>query len=302
MSRAKPKQHFFPASFQVIVLLILVLILSIGLWIRQSGFVFPWVAQPLRVWMLDVGQGDAFLIEFPTGEQWLIDGGPDDAVLAKLGSVLPPWDRSIDALVLTHADADHVTGLVSVLDRYDIGTVYESGVRARTPPDDAFVSQLKTEEGLFYKKLQAGETLFVGDVRLSVLWPDEVSVQKASTSRNNLSLVIRLDYGQTSMLFTGDAEQDPESIFGPRSGDVDVLKAGHHGSLTSTSWFFLNQIHPEIALLSLGADNDYGHPHPSVLQRLQEQRVQIFRTDQDSDVLLTSYGGEPRVESRPLPF
>ncbi len=302
MSRAKPKQSFFSTSFQSVTLVVMMVMVSLGLWIHDRGFVFPWVAQPLRVWMLDVGQGDAFLIEFPTGEQWLIDGGPDDTVLAKLGSVLPPWDRKIDALVLTHADADHVTGFVSVLDRYEIGTVYESGVRAHTPPDEAFVSQLKTEERLSHRILRAGETLSVGEARLSVLWPDDSSLLEPSASRNNLSIVIRLDYGQTSILFTGDVEQDPEQMFGPSSGDIDVLKVGHHGSLTSTSWSFLNQVHPEIAFLSLGADNEYGHPHPTIVQRLQERNVQIFRTDQEGDILLTSYGGEPTVEVHRLPF
>ncbi|KKR04157.1 MAG: hypothetical protein UT30_C0011G0003 [Candidatus Uhrbacteria bacterium GW2011_GWF2_39_13] len=302
MSRAKPKQHFFSAPFQAIILVVAVFGLSIGLWIYHSQFFIPWVEQPLRVWMLDVGQGDAFLIEFPTGEQWLIDGGPDNTLLTKLGSILPPWDRSINAMILTHADTDHVTGLVCVLDRYDIGTVYESGVRAHTQPDNAFVSQLKTDEEFSHKKLQAGEILVIGDVRLTVLWPDELFLREASTSRNNFSIVIQLDYGQTSILFTGDTEEELESIFGSRSGDIDVLKIGHHGSLTSTSWSFLNQVHPEMAFLSLGADNDYGHPHPTILQRLQEQEVQIFRTDQDGDVLLTSYGGEPIVESHPLPF
>src|SRR3989338_9184601 len=103
--------------------------------------------------------------------------------------------------------------------------------------------------------LQAGETLFIGDVRLSILWPDEASLLEASASRNNLSVVIRLDYGQTSILFTGDAEQDSEKMFGPRSGDIDILKVGHHGSLTSTSWSFLNQVYPEIAFLFFLAEN-----------------------------------------------
>ena len=140
MPRAAPKR-LLPLNTQTIALVVAVFLLSRVLWAQTAAIVFPWQEMPLRVWMLDIGQGDAFFIEFPTGEQMLIDGGPDDSVLAKLGSLLLPWDRTLDAVLLTHPDADHVTGLVSVLDRYEVDMVYETGIRAHTPYDSAFVER-----------------------------------------------------------------------------------------------------------------------------------------------------------------
>lgn len=276
-------------------------VLSLLLWVSAAEFIFPWQERPLRVWTLDIGQGDAFFIEFPTGEQWLIDGGADDAVLAKLGSLLLPWDRTLDAVLLTHPDADHVTGLVGVLDRYDVDTVYETGVRAHTPHDEAFTSRLESiMSGRTF--LVVGDVLRIGDVTLTIVWPDGAQEGTYPEKRNNLSINFVLEYGDTRILFTGDAEAIVEESVGPRVGDVDVLKVGHHGSLTSTSWEFLQVTDPEVALISLGRDNTYGHPHPVIIERLRQMGTAILRTDLHRDVLLTSFGGEPIVQPSPLPF
>jgi len=277
------------------------LVLSAFLWAQAARVILPWQEKPLRIWMLDVGQGDAIFIEFPTGEQWLVDGGPDDAVLAKLGSLLPPWDRTLDAVLLTHPDADHVTGLVGVFDQYEVETVYETGVRAHTPHDEAFAQQLRTimsDRTILF----GGDVVQVSGVTLTVLWPEDSQEGSYSENRNNLSINFLLEYSDTSILFTGDAEEAVESIVGPQVGDIDVLKVGHHGSLTSTSWEFLQAIDPEIALISLGRDNRYGHPHPVVIDRLKQIGAAILRTDLHRDILLTSYGGEPTVQPSPLPF
>lgn len=250
--------------------------------------------------MLDIGQGDAFFIEFPTGEQMLIDGGPDDSVLAKLGSLLVPWDRALDAIILTHPDADHVTGLVGVLDRYDVDTVYETGIRAHTPYDEAFVDQLESKVS-GRTQLVADDVIEIGDVTLTVIWPDSL-VDTYPETRNNFSINLLIEYRETTMLLTGDAEAVVEESVGPRVGDIDVLKVGHHGSLTSTSWEFLQATRPEIALISMGRENSYGHPHPTIIQRLEDIGAVILRTDLHRDVLLTSYGGEPQVQPSPLPF
>lgn len=276
-------------------------LLSSVLWGYAARIIPPWEEQPLRIWMLDVGQGDAFFIEFPTGEQMLIDGGVNDAVLAKLENLLLPWDRTLDAILLTHPDADHLTGLVSVLDSYHVETIYETGVGAHTAQADAFVERVDNEDAnnIF---LQTDDVIQIGDVHLTIVWPDGDWVGTYPEERNNFSINVVLEYGETRVLFTGDSEEDVERIVGPRVGDIDVLKVGHHGSLTSTTWDFLEAITPEIALISMGRDNRYGHPHPVILERLEDMGVAIFRTDRDRDVLLTSYGGEPEVQPSPLPF
>ncbi|MBI4257127.1 MBL fold metallo-hydrolase [Candidatus Uhrbacteria bacterium] len=299
MPRAAPK-HSLPLNTQTISLVAAIFLLSSVLWAQAAAFIFPWQEKPLRVWMLDVGQGDAFFIEFPTGEQMLIDGGPDDSVLAKLGSLLLPWDRNLDAIVLTHPDADHVTGLVGVLDRYKIDTVYETGIRAHTPYDEAFVEHESILSGR--TQLIAGDVIELGEVTLTVVWPDDSQAGTYPEKRNNFSINLLLTYGETTLLLTGDSESIVESSVGSRVGDIDVLKVGHHGSLTSTSWEFLQATRPEIALISMGRENSYGHPHPTIIQRLEDIGAAIFRTDFHQDVLLTSYGGEPNVEPSPLPF
>ena len=300
MPRAAPKRHR-STHRKTTSVLIAGLFVSTILWAGSARVLLPWQERPLRVWMLDVGQGDAFFIEFPTGEQWLIDGGPDDALLGKLGSVLLPWDRTLDTVLLTHPDADHVTGLVGVLDRYKVETVYETGVRAHTPFDEAFVERMNDEEAT-QVFLRSGDVVSVGDVSISIVWPDDSQEGKYPEARNNVSINFVLQYGETRVLFTGDAEEIVEAVVGPRVGDVDVLKIGHHGSLTSTSWKFLQVTDPEVALISLGRENTYGHPHPVILERLVDIGAAIFRTDLHHDVLLTSYGGEPSVQASPLPF
>lgn len=300
MSRVAPKKHK-TISRQTTVLIVGVFVVSALLWASAAKVVFPWEERPLRIWMLDIGQGDTFFIEFPTGEQWLIDGGPDDSILAKLGSLLLPWDRTLDAILLTHPDADHVTGLVSVLDRYDVDTIYETGVRAHTPNDEAFTNRLEPKMS-GRTLLVAGDVLRVGDVTLTVVWPNEFQADTYPEKRNNFSINFVLEYGDTRVLFTGDAEEIVEEDVGPRVGDVDVLKVGHHGSLTSSSWEFLQAIDPEVALISMGKENSYGHPHPVVIERLIQIGAAILRTDLHRDVLLTSYGEEPVVQPIPLPF
>lgn len=300
MPRAAPKRHHW-AHRQTTIVIVAGLVLSMILWASAAEFVFPWQTRPLRIWMFDIGQGDTFFIEFPTGEQWLIDGGPNDAVLAKLGNLLLPWDRTLDAVLLTHPDADHVTGLVRVLDRYNVHSVYETGVLAHTPQAEAFVARVN-QENTDHLLLQTNDTISVGDVRLIVVWPDGSQADTYPEKRNNFSVNFMLEYGETRVLFTGDAEAIVEESVGPRVGDIDVLKVGHHGSLTSTSWEFLQATDPEVALISMGRENVYGHPHPVIIERLIQIGTAIFRTDFQHDILLTSYGGEPIVQPSPLPF
>ncbi len=251
--------------------------------------------------MLNVGQGDAFFIEFPTGEQMLIDGGRDDALLAKLGSLLLPWDRTIDSILMTHPDADHVTGFISLLDRYHIDHIYETGAIATTPQGRMIVERVENEAAIV-SLLSAGDVIEIGEVVLSVVWPQETYEGTEVGDRNNTSLVFLLTYGDTSILFTGDAEEEAEQGFMGDVGNMDVLKVGHHGSLSSTSWDLLEILRPEIALVSAGEDNPYGHPHPIIMSRLEQWKTAVFRTDFQGDILLTSYGGEPKVQSSPLPF
>lgn len=258
-------------------------------------------AGELRVWFFDVGQGDATLIETPDGHQILVDGGPDDAVLSKLGETLGPLDRSLDLVLATHPDADHIGGLAGVLRAYDVAEIDTNGDAKFTSTMRQFEAAADAEAGARHAVVRAGDSWQFGDVRIRAVWPrDDRDV--AAEDANASSIVLLVTYGQTNFLLTGDATVGAEGVYGDDVPDVDVLKLGHHGSAGSSSYAFLADVSPETAVVSCGRDNRYGHPHPAVLARLADLGVDVFRTDRDGDVLLTSNGGEPTVVPAPLPF
>lgn len=302
MRRAKPHHSFFDREHVLLVGIgTIIFVFTFCLWFLESSQSLFSREHPLKLWVLDVGQGDAFLVEFPTGEQILIDGGPSDAILLKLGTVLPPWDRTLDAVLITHEDADHITGLISVLDRYKVDVVYESGAGSHSPQAQALMDRVENEHAEHWL-LDTGDVISIGNVTLSVKWPDRTYEGEYPADRNNLSLNVLLEYGSTTILLTGDSGEDAGNVVGARVGDIDVLKVAHHGSLTSTDSDFLSVIQPEVALISVGVNNSYGLPHPIILERLNNIGTRIFRTDLDGDILLTSYGGEPIISPNPLPF
>jgi competence protein ComEC len=244
----------------------------------------------LRVWFLDVGQGDAILIEAPNGNEVLIDGGKGPAVLEQLGRVLPFTDRSIDVVLATHPDMDHIGGLPAVFARYDVGMFIESGVRDDGADNTALHAAVEAE-GLTPVLARRGMR-FVLDkgVVLEVLFPDR---EVSEVDPNDGSIVARLTYGDTSFMFTGDSpvkmEHYLDGVYGPALAS-DVLKLGHHGSRTSTSDEWLGYVDPAYGVISVGCDNSYGHPHPEVLERLARFGVQALSTCARGTIEFTSDG------------
>lgn len=254
----------------------------------------------MRMWFFDVGQGDGILIETPHGQQILVDGGPDQTVLQKLPSVMWPWDRTIEAMFVTHPDADHITGLVSVLERYEVKTIYETGVRGGTHVIEELERAIKNEQSE-QRIVRSGASYEFDGVFIDIVWPtSQATLQEKD--RNNTSIVIRVRYGTRTVLLTGDAEGTVEDDFAKTVGDVDVLKVGHHGSRTSTSIELLQTIRPEVAVISAGEDNRYGHPHPIILSRLENIKAKIWRTDLDGDLLLFTDGLSIQTSPVFLPF
>ena len=248
----------------------------------------------LSVHFFDIGQGDAIFVEAPNGNQILVDGGPDNTVLAKLGEVMPFWDRSIDLLVLSHPHADHLDGLVEVVKRYDIGTVLESGVN-HAIPEYAEWHKLLREKNVLVVVAQSGQRIAISDgAYLDILSPFENFVGVSPKNVHDATVVSRLVYASTSVLLMGDAEEKLEyqllhsAFFSVLNSDV--LKVGHHGSKTSTSEEFLRAVLPEIAVIQVGRKNRYGHPYQGVIDRLMAFGVRIFRNDLDGDILLQSDG------------
>ena len=240
-----------------------------------------------RLVMLDVGQGDAILVESRSGARMLVDGGPDpERLLLELDARVPPWDRRIDLVVLTHPHEDHVAGLVRVLERYAVGRVFEPGMRGPGPGWQAWDAALAN--GPRRSTLGAGAMLRLDEVRLTVLWPDPpVPDEPASTGRgiNGTSIVLLGEANGRRFLLTGDAEDDVDPLLVARGlPRVDVLKVAHHGSATATSAALLAATRPAVALVSVGAGNDYGHPAPETLARLAAAGARVLRTDRDGSI------------------
>jgi competence protein ComEC len=216
------------------------------------------VHQGLTVSFLNVGQGDAIFIQSPTGVQMLIDGGPDSSVLRELGNQMPFWDRTIDVVMETHPDKDHIAGLSDVFDRYDVKTFIEPGIQNDTSPTVSLMKAVQAEKPANVLARRGMRLLLGGGAYADILFPDR-DVSKIET--NTGSIVMRVVYGDTSFLLNGDSPQVIEKYLvalGPNSLDSDVLKAGHHGSKTSSSEAFVKAVSPTYAVFSRGCDNSYG--------------------------------------------
>jgi len=254
-----------------------------------------------RVTVLDVGQGDAVLIETQSGGRVLVDGGPDpDRLLRLLDERVPPWDRRLDLIVLTHPHEDHAAGLGAVLDRYRVASVSEPGMPGTGPGWIAWDERVR-RYGIARRILGTGARVALGELRMTVLWPDlgTVPTEPGSTGRevNDVSIVLLAEVGSRRLLLTGDIEDDVDPTLVARGlPDVDVLKVAHHGSATATTDGFLQATTPRIAIVSAGRDNPYGHPAPATLARLRGQVADVRRTDLDGSVELAIEDG--RVDVR----
>ncbi len=258
--------YFSKKFFLQLAGLFFVIVFLVGI----SFFQFFKESSVLEVNFFDVGQGDAILIKTPERQRILIDGGPSNSVVAKIGENLPFYDKNIDLIILTHPHADHLTGLIEVLKRYKVKKVLSTGVLHTTGEYIAWLEEIKKQD-IPMEIARIGQTLdFGGGVRMEILYPEENLVEKSVESLNNTSIVCKLIFGQTSFLFTGDAEIEVEEDL--LAGDInlvaDVLKVGHHGSKSSTSQEFLDKVNPKIAVISVGAKNNFGHPRKLTLQRL----------------------------------
>jgi competence protein ComEC len=243
-----------------------------------------------RVTVLDVGQGDAILIEGSRGGRLLVDGGPDpDRLLVELDRRIPPWDRRIDALILSHPHEDHVAGLALLLDRYRVGRVFEPGMRGPGPGYAAWLDRMGRRPARARLSLAAGDRLAVDEIALQVLWPIRGSVPAdppdSGTGINNVSVVLLGSIGERRFLLAGDVEEaiDP-SLTATRLPTLDLLKVAHHGSRTATTQAFVTAVRPRVAIASAGRGNPYGHPAKATLDRLANAGAKVFRTDRDGSV------------------
>lgn len=258
----------------------------------------------LRVSVLDVGQGDAILLEGSRGARLLIDGGPDpDLLVRRLDELIPPWDRRIDMALLTHPHEDHVAGFASLAPRYRVGAFAESGMSGPGPSHPT-MRQSAARLGIPLLRLARGDRLRLDDALVEIIWPMRGGVPETAPPSgravNDTSLVLVVTLERQRALLTGDLEEDRDAdLVALLPGDGrpwDILKVAHHGSATATSALLLGSILPRIAIISSGLGNSYGHPAGATLERLERVGARVRRTDQHGTVSLV-LDGQRRLPS-----
>jgi competence protein ComEC len=276
----RPRLGFSPKWLILPLLIAAILVWSVALTMPDDK---------LHVSFLDVGQGDAVLIQTPNGQYILIDGGPDpQRINLELSERLPFWYRTIDLVVCTQPHADHITGLVEVLQRYKVKQALEPGVSYNSSIYQEWLRVID-DKGIEYGMARAGQEIDLGDgIKMEVLNPPESLWAGTDDDVDNNGVVLRLSWDNVSFLFTADIRKDLEfELIGQRANlRSTVLKIAHHGSDTSTSQHFLAVVDPEVAVICVGADNPFGHPSPEVLEilidRLGEDHV--YRTDDNGTI------------------
>ncbi|MFC1598571.1 ComEC/Rec2 family competence protein [Patescibacteria group bacterium] len=256
--------------------------------------------QNLEVVFLDVGQGDAILIKTPFEQNILIDGGPDNSVLAELGENLAFYDKELDLVILTHPHSDHVAGLVSVLRRYQVKKVLITGVLHTSPDYISFLNEIKLQN-IDTEIIKAQKDINLGqDLDLKILYPWTDLRDKKIEELNNSSIIIKLVYQNNSFLFTGDAEEQTEKDLIDSNAYLksQVLKIAHHGSKYSTSQEFLDIVKPQHAVIQVGQDNAFGHPHLRALKRLEDNNINILRNDYLGTIIFIADGQNMQIKNR----
>lgn len=275
--------------------LVILTVAAVSIWL--TGYTeAPASSAEFSVSFLDVGQGDAILIETPGGTQVLVDGGADAGVLRELAAELPLFDSDIDMVVATHPDTDHIGGLVDVLERYDIGQILITENKGESAAARAFAGAA-ADEGAEIAMARRGQVWHLdASTTLAVLFPE---TDVSEMENNAASIVVQITYGDTSFLLTGDSPKRIEEYLVLAEGEnlqSTVLKVGHHGSRTSTSELFLEEVDPEYAVISAGADNRYGHPHVEVTDMLFNHRIETLNTAEEGTITFVSDGKAVWVE------
>ena len=264
--------------------------------------------QKLRVSFLDVGQGDAIFIQTPSGKQMLIDGGANNKILTRLGEEMSYFDKNIDVLEATHPDADHVTGLIPVLEKFKVRTILETKGIGHTQVFDDLQKHID-DEGAENHIAHTGDVIdFHDGVIVKILYPSiNYVAKKDDTNEASISVVVL--YGDESFLLTGDLPSTAESKLissglqksarggSASGGNITVYKAGHHGSKYSSGEQLLTYIRPEYSVISAGKDNKYGHPNPEALERLTKYSKEILSTIENGTITFITDGKSMEVET-----
>ncbi len=286
-----------PKALQKNLKLIIIFFIAVSLGLA----VFVYAQNPeknLKINYLDVGQGDAVLIQTPYDQNILIDGGDTNAqILQQLPKFMPFWDREIDMIMISHPHDDHIGGLVKVLQRYKVKQILYTGVVHNSPAYLSLLENVKRKNIAMTiidrpQKIQLGDDLY-----FDILYPFESLLNQEVDNLNNSSIATKLVYKNNSFLFTGDDEKEIEAELLKADIDLsaDVFKAGHHGSITSNTQEFLEAMNPQYAIIQVGEDNDFGHPSLRILKRMERLEIEYYRNDLNGWVQVISNGEHVKI-------
>lgn len=285
----KPNKFGFLALFFLIVLIVGILAV-----LRKAN-----LDNLLQVSFLDVGQGDAILIQTPRGSQVLLDGGPDKAAVSELQKLMPAFDRTIDLAIVSNPDKDHIAGFLEIFKRYSVDAEIEPGTKKDTDVYQTLRSMV-LEEKIPTIYARKGMRFYIDeDVVLEIFFPDR---DVSTFSANDGSLVAKLQYKDVCFMLQGDATAIVERTILSNGSNIncEVLKAGHHGSDTSSSKSYVEKVSPQIAVISAGKDNRYGHPHKKVLEIFSALNIPVLRTDEMGTITLLSDGNKIFLKKKSL--
>lgn len=263
--------------------------------------VYTYSDKSLKIFFYDVGQGDAIHIRNNKNQDILIDGGPDNVILSKLGQNMPFYDQKIELMILTHPHADHIAGLIHILNKYQVEQIVYSDVLDSTDFFQEWKRIIK-EKNIPTREAKIGQTIKLENSLMYVLLPKTSYKDKKVENLNSTSIVLKLVNGQISYLFTGDIEKESEvelmdnmgnKTYGKEKKNIlnsDVLKVAHHGSKSSSSQELVSLINPKYAIISVGKNNKFGHPNSETVEKLNNLKANILRTDKDSDIKCISDG------------
>ena len=270
-----------PMSSFKITLIVAVVALGGWLWFQRDNQI-----PQSFIAFLDVGQGDATYIRTTTGADVFIDGGPDRTILERVPEVMQPFDTTIETLILTHPDADHITGIVELVKRYDVQQIITTALPA-TKPLHLELLQLIEDKHIQHVIVSAGDELQLDTAMYCIVLYPSLTTPLSSLETNDTSLTLECHFDATTILFTGDMSSlvEKELVQNVMLTDIDVLKVPHHGSKSASTAEFLAAITPELCIIEVGSNNQYGHPHQEVMDRLQ-QYCQIRRTDQEGTIII----------------
>jgi len=258
------------------------------------AFVLGRPDQKLHLIICDVGQGDGIVIITPSGNQILVDGGPDGSLSACLGKKAGFFDKKVELLVLTHPQADHMDGFAGVFDSYKVENVLQTSADSKSENFLRFKNSLKEEKPKVIEAKIGLKISLGGGAVLQILWPD-TNIVKSARDLNDTSIVARLVFGQFCAYLTGDITKEMELAILSKLKKCPVLKVAHHGSNTGTSEIFLSAIESELALISAGEKNRFGHPHKEILERLEAKKIKVLRTDRNGTIEVVSDGNSYQV-------